>query len=84
MFAEKALFFSKSSLQGEISMMENNTCESFEPLKTLDLPDILAHMVEPELKSSKPLIYESPKSSSKPSLIPTSVIENFPRFSQIY
>ena len=73
-FAENAPFFSKSSLQGEISMIENNTCESFEPLKTLDLPDVPARMAEPEPNSSK---LESSES-------PTNVSENFPRFSQVY
>ena len=33
-------FFPKSSLQGEISMMEDSLCESFEPL---DLPHVSTH-----------------------------------------
>ena len=42
------LFFSKSSLQREISMIKDSTCESFEPLTALDLPPIPVHAVEPE------------------------------------
>ena len=52
-FVENTPFFTKPSLQGEISIMEDSTCESFEPLRTLDLPHVPAHVVEP--KSSKPI-----------------------------
>ena len=39
-FTKNKHFFPKSSLQGEISMMEDNSCESFEPL---DLPHVSTH-----------------------------------------
>ncbi|RVW31459.1 Retrovirus-related Pol polyprotein from transposon TNT 1-94 [Vitis vinifera] len=39
-FTENKLFFPKYSLQGEISMMEDSPCESFEPL---DLPHVSTH-----------------------------------------
>ena len=37
---ENKPFFPKSSIQGEISMMEDNPCESFEPL---NLPHVSTH-----------------------------------------
>ena len=48
-FIENKPFFHKSSLQGEISMMEDSPCESFEPL---DLLHVSTHGDE-EPKSSE-------------------------------
>ncbi|KAL6339370.1 hypothetical protein AAG906_032899 [Vitis piasezkii] len=53
-FTKNKHFFSKSSLQGEISIMEYSPCESFEPL---DLPHVSTHGDE------KP---ESPNFPTKP------------------
>ena len=47
-FTENKPFFPKSSLQWEISMMEDSPCESFEPL---DIPHVSTHGDE-ELESS--------------------------------
>ncbi|KAL3537106.1 hypothetical protein ACH5RR_000472 [Cinchona calisaya] len=67
--------------------MEDNTCESFELLKTLDLPHISARIVEP--KSSLPITSESPNSAPQPmspnsKLRPASVTHSSPKFSQVY
>ena len=48
-FTKNKPFFPKSSLQGEISMMEDNPCESFEPL---DLPHVSTHGDEEPVSSS--------------------------------
>ena len=73
-FTENKPFFPKSSLKGEISMMENNPCESFEPL---NLPHVSTHGDE------KP---ESPNSTTEPmsSPVPASVTHNFPQFPKVY
>ena len=46
-FTENKPFFPKSSLQGEISIMEDNHCEFFEPFafEPLDLPHVCQPMV---------------------------------------
>lgn len=77
--------------------MEDSPSESFEPLKTLDLPHVPARVVEPE--SFEPTTSESPHSATEPvsspvpasvthesvsSPVPASVTRNFPRFSQVY
>ena len=54
-FTENKPFFPKFSLQGEISMMEDSPCESFEPL---DLPHVSTHGDE-EPESSEPITPES-------------------------
>ncbi|RVW46161.1 Retrovirus-related Pol polyprotein from transposon RE1 [Vitis vinifera] len=50
-FTENKPFFPKSSLQGEISMMEDSPYESFEPL---DLPHVSTHGDEEPVSSSVP------------------------------
>ena len=55
-------------------MMEDSTCESFEPLTTLDLPPVPIHAIEPK---SPPASVTEPESSP----IPASVTHNFSRFS---
>ena len=50
-FTENKPFFHKSSLQGEISMMEDSPYESFEPL---DLPHVSTHGDEEPVSSSVP------------------------------
>ncbi|KAL6005315.1 hypothetical protein ACLOJK_005879 [Asimina triloba] len=47
------------------SLMEDSTCESFEPLKTLDLPPHVPARVA-ESESSKPITSESPNSTTEP------------------
>ncbi|KAL6347733.1 hypothetical protein AAG906_026262 [Vitis piasezkii] len=81
-FTENKHFFSKSSLQGEISMMEDSACESFEPL---DLPHVLTHGDE-EPESSESITLESPNFTTEPvsSLVPASVTHNFPQFPKVY
>ena len=73
-FTENKPFFPKSSLKGEISMMEDSPCESFEPL---DLPHVSTHGDEEP---------ESPNSTTKPmsSPVPSSVTHNFPQFPKVY
>ena len=87
-FTENKPFFPKSSLQGDISMMEDSLYESFEPL---DLPHVSTHGDE-EPKSSEPESFESitPESPNftielVSSPIPTSVtLRNFPEFPKVY
>jgi hypothetical protein len=64
-------------------MMEDSTCESFKPIKTLDLTHVPARVAKPEFFDS--ITYESPSSITEPetSLVPTSVNHNFTRFSQV-
>ena len=50
-FTENKPFFHKSSLQGEISMMEDSPYKSFEPL---DLPHVSTHGDEEPVSSSVP------------------------------
>ncbi|RVW91922.1 hypothetical protein CK203_030093 [Vitis vinifera] len=50
-FIENKPFFHKSSLQGEISIMEDSPYESFEPL---DLPHVSTHGDEEPVSSSVP------------------------------
>ena len=73
-FIENKPFFPKSSLKGEISMMEDSPCESFEPL---DLPHVSTHGDE-ELESSN--------STTEPvsSPVPASVTRNFSQFPKVY
>ena len=73
-FTKNKPFFPKSSLQGEISMMEDSPCEYFEPL---DLPHVSTHGDE-EL--------ESPNSTTEPvsSPVPANVTHNFPQFPKVY
>ena len=73
-FTENKPFFPKSSLKGEISMMEESPYESFEPL---DLPHVSTHGDEEP---------ESPKCTTKPvsSPVPASVTRNFPQFPKVY
>ena len=68
-FTENRPFFPKYSLQGEISMMEDSLCESFEPL---DLPHVSTHGDEEP---------ESPNSTTEPvsSPVPASLTHNFPQ-----
>ena len=75
-FTENKHFFPKSSLQGEISMMEDSHYESFEPF---DLPYVSTHGDE-EPESSEPITPESPNFTTEPvsSLVPASVTHNFP------
>ncbi|KAJ9675453.1 hypothetical protein PVL29_024397 [Vitis rotundifolia] len=77
-FIENKHFFPKSSLQGEISMMEDSPYESFEPL---DLPHVSTHGDE-EPESSESITPESPNFTTKcvSSLVPASVTRNFHRF----
>ncbi|KAJ9690830.1 hypothetical protein PVL29_013135 [Vitis rotundifolia] len=81
-FIENKPFFPKSSLQGEISMMEDSPCESFEPL---DLPHVSTHGDE-EPESSEPITPESPNFTTKPQSSPVlaSVTRNFPQFPKMY
>ena len=58
-FIKNKHFFPKSSLQGDISMMEDSPCESFEPL---NLPYVLTHGDE-EPESSEPITPDSPNST---------------------
>ena len=54
----KHFFFPKSSLKGEITMIEDSPCESFEPL---DLPHVLSHGdEEPESPNSTTELVSSP------------------------
>ena len=66
--------------------MEDSTCESFEPLKNLDLPLVPTHVIK--LESSGSIISESPNYATKlvspSSPIPVSVTHTFPSFSQVY
>ena len=76
-FIENKHFLSKTSLQGEISMMKDSPCESFEPL---DLPHVSIHGDE-EPKSYEPITHESPNFTTEPvsSPVPASVTpHNFP------
>ena len=57
-------------------MIEVSTCESLEPLTTLDLPYVPVHAIEPE---SPPASVTEPESSS----ISASVAHNFLRFLQV-
>ncbi|KAJ9671270.1 hypothetical protein PVL29_027317 [Vitis rotundifolia] len=77
-FIENKPFFPKSSLQGEISIMEDSPYESFEPL---DLPHASTHGDE-EPESSKSITPKSPNFTTKPmsSPVPASVTCNFHRF----
>ena len=61
--------------------MEDSTCESFEPLRTLDLPYVPGHVVEP--KSSEPITSKESNSvtESMSSPIPASVTH---KLSQVY
>ena len=83
---ENKLFFPKSSLQGEISMMEDNPCESFEPL---DLPHVSTHGDEKpessEPESSESITLETPNFTTEPvsSLVPASVTRNFPQVPKV-
>ena len=63
-FTENKPFFPKSSLQGEISMMEDSPCESFEPL---DLPHVSTHGdEEPKLPNFITELVSSPIPASVP------------------
>ena len=75
-FTENKHFFHKSSLQGEISIMKDSPCESFEPL---DLPHVSTHGDE-EPESFESITPESPNFITEPmsSLVPASVTYNFP------
>ena len=64
-------------------MMEDSICESFEPLNTLDLPHVPAHLVEPNSPPIPANVIE-PEPQPDSSFIPTSVTHNFPRFSKVY
>ncbi|RVW45031.1 Retrovirus-related Pol polyprotein from transposon TNT 1-94 [Vitis vinifera] len=81
-FTENKPFFPKSFLQGEISMMEDSPCESFEPL---DLPHVSTHGDE-EPESSKSITPKSPNFTTVPvsSPVPASVTRNFPQFPKVY
>ena len=82
-FIENKHFLSKTSLQGEISMMKDSPCESFEPL---DLPHVSIHGDE-EPKSYEPITHESPNFTTEPvsSPVPASVTpRNFPQFPKVY
>ncbi|RVW53340.1 hypothetical protein CK203_088537 [Vitis vinifera] len=81
-FTENKPVFPKSSLQGDISMMEDNLYESFEPL---DLPHVSTHGDE-EPKSSESITLESPNFTTEPmsSPIPASVTRNFPQVPKVY
>ena len=70
------------SLQGEISMMKDSPCESFEPL---DLPHVSIHGDE-EPESSKSITPKSPNFTTVPvsSPVPASVTRNFPQFPKVY
>lgn len=65
-------------------MMEDSNCESFEPIKTLDLPQVSAHVVESE--TSDLITSESPNFTIEPvsPLIPASARQKLPRFTQVY
>ncbi|RVW77356.1 Retrovirus-related Pol polyprotein from transposon TNT 1-94 [Vitis vinifera] len=64
-FIENKPFFPKSSLKGEISMMEDSLCESFEPL---DLPHVSTHGDEkPDVTRNFP---QFPKVYSREKVIP--------------
>ncbi|KAL6350043.1 hypothetical protein AAG906_003976 [Vitis piasezkii] len=65
---------------GEILIIEDNPCESFEPL---DLPHVSTHGDE-ELESSKSITPELPNFTTEPmsSPVPASVTRNFPQFSK--
>ena len=85
-FTENKPFFPKSSLQGDISMMEDSLYESFE---TLDLPHVSTHGDE-EPKSSEPESFESitpesPNFTTEPvsSPVPASVTRNFPQVPKV-
>ncbi|KAJ9680557.1 hypothetical protein PVL29_019775 [Vitis rotundifolia] len=86
-FSENNPFFPKSSLQGEISMMEDSLYESFEPL---DLPHVSTHGDEEfessEPKSSESITPESSNFTTEPvsSPVPTSVTRNFPKVTKVY
>lgn len=69
--SQRANLFSPSPLfRGRFQMMEDNTCESFKPLQTPDLPHVLNYVVEPESLVST--TFESPT--------PASISQNFPTF----
>ncbi|KAJ9688914.1 hypothetical protein PVL29_014528 [Vitis rotundifolia] len=86
-FTENKPFFPKSSLQGDISMMEDSLYESFEPL---DLPHVSTHGDEKpessEHQSSESITPESPNFTTEPvsSPIPASVTHNFPQVPKVY
>ncbi|KAJ9705809.1 hypothetical protein PVL29_003762 [Vitis rotundifolia] len=75
-FTENKPFFPKSSLRGEISMMEDSPYESFKPL---DLSHVSTHGDE-EPKSFQSITPESPNFTIElvSSPIPTNVTHNFP------
>ena len=81
-FTENKPFFPKSHLQGEISMMEDSPCESFEPL---DFLHVSTHGDE-EPESSESITPESPNFTTEPvsSTVPTSVTRYFPQFPKVY
>ncbi|RVW37314.1 Retrovirus-related Pol polyprotein from transposon TNT 1-94 [Vitis vinifera] len=81
-FRENKPFFPKSSIQGEISMIADSPCESFEPL---DLPHVSTHGDE-KLESSKSITLESSNFTTElvSSPIPTNVTRNFPQFPKVY
>ncbi|KAJ9685136.1 hypothetical protein PVL29_017248 [Vitis rotundifolia] len=86
-FTENKHFFPKSSLQGEISMMEDSSYKSFEPL---DPPHISTYGdKEPESsepKSSESITPESPNFTIElmSSPVPASVTRNFPQVPKVY
>ena len=63
-------------------MVENSTCESFELLKTLDLPYIPARADKPT--SSKPITSESPNTTVHLEPVPANVAHNVLKLSQVY
>ena len=85
-FTENKPFVPKSSLQGDISMMEDSPYESFEPF---DLPHVSTHGDEEpessELESSESITPESPNFTIEPvsSPVPASVTRNFPQVPKV-
>ena len=85
-FTENKPFFPKSSLHGDISMIEDSPYESFEPL---DLPHVSTHGDEKpessEPESSESITPKTPNFTTEPvsSLVPASVTRNFPQVPKV-
>ncbi|RVW86675.1 Retrovirus-related Pol polyprotein from transposon RE1 [Vitis vinifera] len=81
-FTENKPFFPKSSLQGEISMMEDSHCKSFEPLDLLHVsPMVMKNLSHPSQSHlSHPII---PMNPCHP-LFQPAVTRNFPQFPKVY
>ncbi|RVW82474.1 hypothetical protein CK203_046239 [Vitis vinifera] len=79
-----AVFITLNHLRklGEISIMKDSPCESFEPL---DLPHVSTHGDE-EPESFESITPESPNFTTEPvsSPVPTSVTCNFSQFPKVY